>query len=233
MDVQITGRGRALVVALHGIQGTRAAWGPLAQRLSDAATFVLPNLRGRGRAPRGESVADYKLERFADDLAQVIHTHVGQRDFWLAGWSMGVSVALEYLGRQGVHRPRGVVLASGTAALRSVSWFTATEPASLMQEIDVRERKLNLKESADHIAVARTWAAIRDTAQWDVLPSIRCPSLIVHGSADDQCPLEGAHALANGIPGSTLKVFGGGHSLPATHADALSAVFRGFLPQEL
>jgi pimeloyl-ACP methyl ester carboxylesterase len=231
VDVQITGKGHPLVVALHGIQGTRTVWAPLAERLSGRATFVLPNLRGRGRAPRGDGIADYRLERFADDLAEVIRSHVGDRDYWLAGWSMGVSVALEYLGRQGVHLPRGVVLASGTPALRNVSWFMATEPVSLMREIGERERKLNLKEAADHVAVAQTWGAIRDTDQRGVLASIRCPALIVHGSADDQCPLECAHALADGIPGSTLKVLGGGHSLPVTHADVLSALFRDFLPK--
>ncbi len=219
-----------LVVALHGIQGTRGVWAPIAEQLSADATFVLPNLRGRGRAPRGNGVADYTLEGFADDIAEVIRSHVGQGDYWLAGWSMGVSVVLEYLGRQGVHLPIGVVLASGTPTLRNIAWFTATEPGSLMQEIGERERKLNLREAADHDAVAWTWEAIRDTDQRGALPLIRCPALIVHGIEDDQCPLECAYALANGMPKATLKILDGGHSLPATHGDALSVLFREFLP---
>lgn len=59
MDVQITGKGHALVVALHGIQGTRAVWAPLAQRLSEAATFVLPNLRGRSRAAKASPITGW------------------------------------------------------------------------------------------------------------------------------------------------------------------------------
>jgi pimeloyl-ACP methyl ester carboxylesterase len=229
MDVQITGDAGPLVVALHGIQGTRAVWEPIAARLSSEATFVLPNLRGRGRAPRGNGVADYRLDRFADDLAEVLDSCVAQRDYWLAGWSMGVSVALAYLSRGGVHLPRGVVLASGTPAVRNVSWFASSEQAALMRDIGLRERKLQLQEAADHDAVAWTWKAIRDTDQTGVLASVAIPTLIVHGTVDDQCPLYCARALAQGVPHAALRILGGGHSLPLTHADAISVLIREFL----
>uniref|UniRef100_UPI0020326F16 alpha/beta fold hydrolase n=1 Tax=Caballeronia sp. INML3 TaxID=2921752 RepID=UPI0020326F16 len=72
MDIAMQGRGARTIVAIHGIQGTRAVWHPLANELSAHATFVLPNLRGRGRAMRGATPADYRLEAFAEELAQVI-----------------------------------------------------------------------------------------------------------------------------------------------------------------
>ncbi|WP_454825195.1 alpha/beta fold hydrolase [Paraburkholderia xenovorans] len=233
MDIKISGNGPAIVVALHGIQGTRAVWDRVATRLASEATFVLPNLRGRGQAVRGHGVDDYRLARFADDLEEVIGSCVVGRDYWLAGWSMGVSVALEYLAREGGRRPRGVVLCSGTAALRSTAWFRATERSALVDEITARERRLNLKEAADHDAVAWTWAAIRETDQTAVLPSIEIPALIVSGTADDQCPPQCAQTLASGLRGSSLKMLGGGHSLPVTHADALAALFREILPSQI
>ncbi|WP_206995476.1 alpha/beta fold hydrolase [Trinickia mobilis] len=233
MDVKICGRGPALVVAVHGIQGTRKVWEPVAGRLDGEATFVLPNLRGRGGAPRGACVADYQLRCFADDLGEVIDSCVAGREYWLAGWSMGVSVSLEYLSRAGAHQPSGVILASGTPAVRNVAWFQATGRAALMDEIGARERKLKLGEAADHDAVAWTWEAIRDTDQTAILPSIAIPTHVVHGAADDQCPLECAHMLASAIRGSTVKILGGGHSLPVTHASAISTLLRDVLSRQV
>lgn len=40
VDVRIVGEGPAIIVALHGIQGTRAAWQPVARELAGKARFV-------------------------------------------------------------------------------------------------------------------------------------------------------------------------------------------------
>jgi pimeloyl-ACP methyl ester carboxylesterase len=88
MDVEVSGEGTPLV-AVHGIQGTRAAWAPVAHLLAHKHRFVLPNLRGRGSASRGAAPQDYSLDRLADDLAAAIDRHVGRHRYVLAGWSLG------------------------------------------------------------------------------------------------------------------------------------------------
>src|SRR5215469_923292 len=103
MDVREAGQGSIRIVAVHGIQGTRTVWLPLAEQLDDVGRFILPNLRGRGTASRGATRAHYSLDAFADELADVIDTTVGGEAYCLAGWSMGVSVSLAALAHLARH----------------------------------------------------------------------------------------------------------------------------------
>lgn len=213
MDVIETGKGNLTIVAVHGIQGTRASWTPLATAMQDEARFVLPNLRGRAEAARGKGPEDYTLDGFADDLERTVRDHVGERPYLLAGWSMGVSVSLQYLARGGVPRPRGVLLMSGTPTLDRARWFTARGPA-LVEEIAERERRLALVAPADRQAVAWTWESIGGTSQLGLLRTVREPVLIVHGRDDEDSPYAHAEALAAGLPDATLVGLSGiGHSI--------------------
>jgi pimeloyl-ACP methyl ester carboxylesterase len=230
MDLASVGVGPHAVVAVHGIQGTRAVWRPVADRLSDITRFFLPNLRGRSGAARGHSVSDYGLDGFADDLAEVIDTQVAGHDYWLAGWSLGVSVVLQHLSRTNLSGPRGIILASGTPAICDVSWFSSTDDNWLMPEIADRERRLGLKEAADHDAVAWTWKAIHQSDQRAMLGSLNAPTLILHGTDDDDCPVSCARQLAKGIPNSDLQfINGAGHSIPVTHAYTMATAIRQFI----
>lgn len=229
MDTIESGHGPVRIVAVHGIQGTRASWQGLADRMANEARFVLPNLRGRAKAARGQGPQDYRLECLADDLAEVIAAHVGDEPYYLAGWSMGVSVSLEYLSRRGVHRPRGVVLMSGTPMLDCAQWFTQRGEA-LMAEIAERETKLGLINPADRNAVAWTWEAISPTNQLDVLPGVKEPVLIVHGEADDDSPWSHAQRLAQGLPDATLHGLPGvGHSILKDATDDVARHLRAFI----
>lgn len=218
MDVISVGTGPVLVVAVHGIQGTRAAWLPLARELQDTCTFVLPNLPGRGHAPRPCSPADCTLAAYARDLQRTIQMHASGRPFILAGWSTGVSVALEYLygghANFGVSAPCGLILLSGTPQLNAVSWFESLASDPLVKEIAAREHRLGLTEAADHTTVAWTWRALYATDQRPGLGEIDIPALVVHGSHDDDCPVGHAFTLANGLPNAELTMLdGGGHCL--------------------
>ncbi|WP_438390521.1 alpha/beta fold hydrolase [Caballeronia sp. DA-9] len=229
MDLATTGDGPARIVAVHGIQGTRSVWLPVAQALRQDATFILPNLRGRGNAARGSLARDYGLEQFANDLSDAIDAEVQDEPFWLAGWSMGVSVALEYLLRKGARRPRGIILVSGTPAISEVHWFEADD-ASLMREIVAREKRLALIDAADRDAVACTWQAVRSTDQRMLLPQLDIPALILHGALDADCPVSCAHELAHAIRGAQSRIFDdAGHSLPISHAAPVADAIRRFL----
>ncbi|WP_035683918.1 alpha/beta fold hydrolase, partial [Azospirillum brasilense] len=60
------------------------------------------------------------------------------------------------------------------------------------------------------------------------LAAVSVPTLVVHGAADDQCPLSHGRAIADAIAGAELEVWEGcGHN-PMAHdpqrlADALAA----------
>ena len=240
MDILELGHGPATVVAVHGIQGTRASWLPVAEQLSGEARWVLPNLRGRADAERGRSPADYTLESYAAELAAVIAAANRAASmtgpFYLAGWSMGVSVALAYVAyaaRTGARLPDGLLLLSGSPALNQTQWFSTTEPLLLRQEIAAREQRLGLREAADHDAVAWTWQAISPTSQLALLPSITIPARILHGSLDDDSPPRHATWLQQGLGNASLRMLeGAGHGILATPtASLVAAEIQQFIHQ--
>jgi len=213
MDTITLGDGPNTVVALHGIQGTRDAWLPVAKQLSSHARFILPNLRGRGSAVRCASVQDYSLREYAHDVEEVVRSTLDGRPFVLAGWSMGVSVALQYVAIASGPQPRQLVLLSGTPKLCDAKWFHG-EQGDLMNEIANREARLGLRNAADHNAVALTWLAIRDSDQRPLLSNVEQPTLVVHGREDEDSPWDHGVELSSGLPNARLvSIDGAGHSL--------------------
>ena len=213
MDFEQRGEG-PVVVLVHGIQGTRSTWAGVADMLAPTCQVLLPNLRGRGQAVRAPGPSGYRLADYADDLRTVIDAKVGGAPFVLAGWSLGVSVALHYLGLPGVAKPVGVLLVSGSPCLAQTQWFTRDDNA-LMASVAERRQRLGLREHADDEAVVATWQAIRDSDQRALLPSIDLPVRVVHGRDDDDCPLEHGALLAQGLRAPLLALDGVGHSVPA------------------
>lgn len=232
-DVVCSGMGPHTIVAIHGIQGTRASWQPLAQTMQNEARWILPNLRGRAAAPRGNGSEDYTLEKFAGDIADVIERHAQATPYVLAGWSMGVSVALATIGelqQRGLPLPQAMVLMSGSPVLRQTSWFRAAGHAALLKKIAEREQRLGLRDAADRDAVAWTWQAIGGTDQRPLLSSIDIPTLIVHGSADEDSPWPHAQLLAQGLPRATLRTIEGGmHSILTQNTARVAEEMRAFL----
>lgn len=231
MDISVLGSGKAVVIALHGIQGTSASWRPVAQVLGQSATFHLPNLRGRGGALRGRAMADYRLEAFAEDAAAAIRSVLkpGQR-YVLAGWSMGVSVALQVLQQPLVPAPQGLILLSGTPCISQVRWFTE-DGAALHREIRAREQRLGLQQAADVEAVAMTWQALRHTDQRGLLAGIAIPALVIHGSEDQDCPPSHGQWLAQGMAHAQLLTLqGAGHSVLTEATAQVAQAIDNFLP---
>lgn len=229
MDIAIMGNGPVTVLALHGIQGTNASWLPVAQALADKARFILPNLRGRGAAMRGVGEQDYALPLLAAEALQALQIHAPVGDYVLAGWSMGVSVALQMLAVAPARRPRGLVLLSGTPCIAQVRWFRAQGPA-LHDEIRARERRLGLQAAADVQAVAHTWGALRRSDQRALLALADMPTLLIHGSADEDCPLAHARDMAQRIAGARLLALEGvGHGVLSEARAQVAAAIGDFI----
>jgi pimeloyl-ACP methyl ester carboxylesterase len=97
-------------------------WDRTIAALSDRFRVVAFDLRGMGESDKPDS--RYDFDELADDLGHVIRT-LGLEDVTLVGWSMGCSVSLEYLRRDG----RGVgrlVLVNGPLRLTRTDNFPWT-----------------------------------------------------------------------------------------------------------
>lgn len=238
MDIRRIGKRDGFpVVALHGIQGTSDSWLPVATALGDAFHFVLPNMPGRGAAESPDGPRACGLDNFARIASLSIEEGVGARPYALAGWSMGVSVILELMTQlangTARHRPpAAIVLLSGTAQLNEVAWFQAADATALLDEIRQRQLRLGLKHAADPLTVSWTWNAMKRISHLTNLANVGVPTLIIHGSEDEDCPVDHAHRMREGIRHATLhEIPGAGHSILTQNTQAVCFAMRHFLSQ--
>src|SRR5919108_3587840 len=78
--------GVPVVLAVHGITGSHVSFAPIARHLGDTATFLAPDLRGRGQS--SGLGGPYGMAAHARDLVAVLD-HVGVERAVVAGHSMG------------------------------------------------------------------------------------------------------------------------------------------------
>ncbi|MEV8468852.1 alpha/beta hydrolase [Fluviibacterium sp. DFM31] len=224
--------GRPTLVLVHGIQGTRRIWDPLIPVLALDWRVIAPNLRGRGGSFVLADPDRYGIADFADDLAAVMDNITG--NVVLVGWSMGGLVALEYVQRYGLERIAGLILASTSACLHAEGlepaiWFRGKTPEALVEEARDRATRLKLADTAKNIAVAGAWLSAAQVDYRPVLDRIDVPALVLHGSADSECPLDHGRALAAGLTTSRLEVLTGcGHVPMAEQPDAVARSLANF-----
>jgi pimeloyl-ACP methyl ester carboxylesterase len=120
------GEGEATIVLVHGWKGSHRLWDPVVYRLAQEFRVIAFDTRGMGESdkPRGR----YDFEVLAADLAAVLEL-LGARDVTLVGWSMGCSIALEYL-RLGGESAARLVLMNGPVKLTRTAEF----PWSMSEE---------------------------------------------------------------------------------------------------
>jgi pimeloyl-ACP methyl ester carboxylesterase len=123
-----------------------------------------------------------------------------------------------------------MILMSGSPVLQQTRWFHETEHAALLEEIAAREQRLGLRDAADHDAVAWTWQSISHSDQRALLPMLDVPTLIVHGSADEDSPWTHAQLLKRGLPQARLSTIDDAmHSILTQNTARVADEMRTFL----
>lgn len=228
MDIIKSGTSGLNLLFIHGIQGTRLAWTDIAQDLSQDHLCLLPNLAGRGSRRDNSRTSELNLSSFAEEINSIIKNNT-KSDLVLVGWSLGVSVILEYLSLYDVGPIAGLVLISGSPALNQCQWFAQSDPKKLEEEIKERALRLQLKESAHPAATATLWSAIKSTNHEATLGEIKLPCLVIHGDLDEDCPIEHGAQLAKKIPNSIfINIPDAGHSVLNSHPEHLISSIRTF-----
>ena len=103
------------VLLLHGFTGSTRTWAPVAGVLSFEHTTIAVDLPGHGESDAPDDVARYALDRFADDLAQVL-TELGIDRVAVLGYSLGGRAALRLALRHPL-RVAALVLESTSAGI--------------------------------------------------------------------------------------------------------------------
>jgi non-heme chloroperoxidase len=210
------GAGRA-VVLVHGWKMSHRIWDRTVAALEDRFRVVSFDLRGMGESdkPRGR----YDFDELSDDLGFVLRD-LALDDVTLVGWSMGCSVSLEYLRRDGGRVAR-LVLVNGPLRLARTDDFPWTmTQAELDAYVADVERRWPEAEHAFTEAAFRS--PVPSVVDWihsialqtpldvvlktvraqslldhrELLAELRVPVLAVYGRYDPYYPVELASFIA-------------------------------------
>lgn len=239
------------ILLVHGWKGSHRLWDRTAARLIDRHRVVRFDLRGMGESdkPRGP----YDFDRMADDVGAVIRA-LDLRDVTLVGWSMGCTVSLSYLERDG-HGVGGVVLTNGPLRLTRAADFPHAMPAEqfegyLEQLADgwpASERAFqreSLLPDADPAVLDWLYSValqtpldvaleiVRAQARLDMRPVVarlRVPVLAAYADRDPYYPESLAEHIARSAPEGRAVVFRhSAHCTPIEEAPAYADVLSRF-----
>ena len=250
------GEGNAVVFA-HAWALNSEMWAYQVPDFTDASLrCVTYDRRGHGRSDRPRDGYDY--DTFADDLASLIE-RLDLREITLIGHSLGCSEIIRYLSRHGDERvERLVLLAPTTPKLRkTVDNPDGLDERALAASAEALKHDVpgwcadNAPPFFGRTAVSPgltdwvigqivdtplkvlldTAAAIAAADFRDELPSVRVPTLILHGDLDASAPIRlTGEKTAALIPGSRLLVYrGSGHGLYAADHKRVNADILTFI----
>lgn len=174
-------------------------------------------------------------------------------EFALLGTSMGGYVALEVV-RQAPQRVRALALVSTSARADTAEQRAARERQSGLVEAGDFDRLVDLafpgvvaEQHVDDRALLDAWRATTHAVGPRVflrqqratmgradarglLPTIDCPTVVIHGADDRLVPVEMGEELARSIPGAELVTLAGaGHAVFLEQPDASASVVAVFL----
>jgi len=222
---------------LHGDNGDESRRAVLVHSLAMDATFWLPVIEKldaavltcdcRGHGESDKPAGPYTVERFADDIADVMD-EVGWDSALVAGASMGGCISLAFAAAYpartralglidttawyGADAPKqwaeraGKAKQEGMASLvgfQTTRWFgdvfRAQKPDIVKESVDVFLRN-------DVDAYAETCRMLGSADLRAALPRLTMPTAVIVGEEDYATPVAMAEALHKGIAGSTLTV---------------------------
>ena len=238
------GKGTPLLL-VHGFPLEGSCWSAVAPLLAEHFDVIVPDLRGFGRSTT--KAGEFTMADLAGDLAALLD-HLGIDRAALAGHSMGGYVALAFA-REFPQRLAGLALVSSQAAADSperqagrhatadavaaqgVAVLAETMPAKLTAVPELQDclREVILRQRpAGVIAALRAMAGREDGT--DLLASLTCPLVLVHGDADALIPADRAHQALAAQPAARLTLLPGIGHMPANEAPEAVAAALASLP---
>lgn len=224
----VEGEGVPVVLVGGKTSSIESAWWRFVPYLARGFRVIAFDNRGAGASDKPD--VPYTTAMLADD-ARAVLAAAGERSAHWFGLSLG-GMVLQALALSHPEAARSVILGStqcrDASPLRPLSAdderILAGNPhrrlASLYAPAFLRDHADWVTEDARHFgkmplqAIHHQDQAVRTHDACARLSRIRCPVLIIHGSADRMVPLAAAEAMHRAIPGSTFKIFdGAGHQV--------------------
>jgi pimeloyl-ACP methyl ester carboxylesterase len=238
------------VILLHPAPLDHRFWLPVAERLQDRYKLIIPDLRGHGWSPMGDSPIN--IQRLGADLHSLLD-HLQKKKAYLAGCSIGGYILFEAW-RQIPERVRALVFccskpqadseegkakrAATIANIRSngVGSFFDSSAENLLSSAakqsqphllsEVRSMMMLTVEAA--IAVQEGLAARPDSME--TARTISVPSLTIAAEEDKASTPQEVEALAKAIPHAEYRLLAGtGHLAAFEQPQLVAEIIGGFL----
>jgi non-heme chloroperoxidase len=223
------GEGEQTIVLIHGWKGSHRKWDPAVYRFAEDGYRVIA-FDNRGMGESDKPSGPYDFDVLADDLDFVLK-ELGAENVTLVGWSMGVSISLQYLARGGDRAAR-VVLINGPIILRATEEFPWGVPADQLDgyfeklaagwpgaERDFAGEALRDPEGpladfyyqvALQTPLEMSMRIVRAQAELDhreVLGGLDIPVLAIYGAHDPYYPTDLADWIAEKAPNGRAVIF--------------------------
>lgn len=199
---EVHGKGSPLVI-INGLGIDITDFRVLSEPLAKSHKVLVFDNRGAGRSDKPDE--PYSIEQMSSDTAQIMQ-QAGFNHADIIGVSMGGRIALDLVLKH-PEMVKKLVLTSTSArviAARGVRPF-------ILFKLLPRLPLFKGKYPQPYYAFKRQRAASKSYDCADRLSQINKPVLIAHGKADKIAPLVLAEEMHQGISGSVLKMFEGGH----------------------
>lgn len=222
-EVQGDAKHVAPLVLIHSLAMDHTFWNAVTPALSEATAVVTYDCRGHGQSDKPDG--PYRVEQFADDLADLLD-HLGWRSAMVAGASMGGCIALAFAAAYPT-RAAGLGLFDTTAwydapdkweeraataetrgleamlEFQTTRWFTDTFRASRKDVLDAAVAVFLANPARCYAQTCRMLGVCDLTG---ALPRLKMPVRIAVGEEDYATPVAMSETLHRGIAGSTLTV---------------------------
>ncbi len=246
------------VLLIHGFPLDHTMWQAQIEALSERARVIAPDLRGFGNSPLGSADPrrGISMERFADDLAELLDTiALGiDKPIVLVGFSMGGYIAWQFVHKHS-QRLRALVQCDTRAVAdteegragrlkmaENVAEWGSRRVAEMMgpklfapstfetqPEIVSAVRSVVEGTSPAGIAAAQRGMAARSDMT-DLLAQIKLPTLVLVGAEDAISPPAEMKSIAAAIPGAQFIVIpGAGHMTTMENPAAVNAALSEFI----
>ncbi|HEY0130354.1 MAG TPA: alpha/beta hydrolase [Allosphingosinicella sp.] len=242
------GQGRPIVL-LHGLMANAGFFGSQ-RELADSFRVVTVDLRGHGRSPAGPVPPTIRL--LADDVAALARA-LGLEGAVAVGWSLGAAVLWRVLAGPASKMFAGAVVVDMTPrVLNDRDWglglsretceartqairddfpaFAAAAGQAIFASPGPQaDRAAQAFAANDPAPIGALWESLVEDDFRPLLPSIRQPTLVVHGARSHLYGADTAGHLVAALPNARSVTFDrSGHSPHLEQPELFNATLRDF-----
>jgi pimeloyl-ACP methyl ester carboxylesterase len=201
------------IVCLHGAGGQAEQWKFQIEHFSRHYRVIAPDLRGHGQSDRPRSA--YSLEEFLWDFTQMLEQLAVDEPFVLMAHSFGGPVAMTFAAAQPQRVSKLVLVATAPEMhLSPLVEFVLKLPLPLRTLERLRPVLMPQLHAPLYVLQRILAGTLFPWRGWDLLPTIRTPTLIVGGQFDFIVPAATLERMRGELPNGRLEVIRYARHLP-------------------